>query len=94
MEVMENLVLKYKMEQDHRNGDKLSGEIEQIEIEWSDTQSQAQQVMDTLSNLRAYEEFLEAISHQEELSTEQTEPHQTPLPVTRNSDKECQHRHL
>jgi len=54
MEVMENLVSKYKMEKDQRNEDKLSGEIERIEIEYSDAQNRAQQVIDTLSNPRTY----------------------------------------
>ena len=54
MEIMENLVSKYKMERDQRYEDKLSGEIEQIEIEYSDAQIRAQQVIDTLSNPRTY----------------------------------------
>jgi len=34
MRVMENLAVRYKMEKDNRTEEKLSGEIEQIEIEY------------------------------------------------------------
>ena len=68
------------MEKDQRNEDKLSGEIEQIEIEYSDVQNQAQQVIDILSNPRTYDKILKT------LSTEQTELHCTPPSATRESE--------
>jgi len=88
MEVMENLASKYKIEKDHKNEDKLSGEIEQIELEYSDAQNRAQNVMDILSNPRVYDKFLRVISHREEVPTERIESHQTPPPVLRDSDRE------
>ena len=70
------------MEKDQRNEDKLSGEIEQIEIEYRDVQNQAQQVIDILSNPRTYDKILKT------LSTEQTELHCTPhQPQERVSDR-------
>jgi len=80
MTVMENLAVRYKMERHDKNEEKLSGEIE---IEYSDVQNRAQQVIDSLSNSTFYDKFLNALSHS---TNEQTEPHQNFPPVTRNRD--------
>ena len=79
MEMMENLGTRYKIEKDHRNAKKLSGEIEQIEIKYSEAQNRAQQVIDTLSNSRVYNKFLHVLLNRKgEVLSEQTESHQTP----------------
>jgi len=63
MRVMEKLAIRYKMERDNKNEEKLSGETGLIEIEHSDAQNRAQQVIDMLSNSRSYNKFLKALLH-------------------------------
>jgi len=49
--VMENLAVRYKMERYNKNEEKLSGEIGQIEIEYSDVQNRAHRYIKQLQIL-------------------------------------------
>ena len=59
LEVTDRLSAKYRLEKDIKSNDKLSSEIEQIEIEFTDVQNRAQRVRDELRNREVYSKFVE-----------------------------------
>ncbi|XP_065895432.1 uncharacterized protein [Dysidea avara] len=66
MNVMERLYDRYKLDKDSKSADKLSDEIEKIEIEYSNAQNRAQEVLDSLSTPRRYDKFLNRLQQQKE----------------------------
>ena len=54
LEVTDRLSAKYRWEKDIKSNDKLSSEIEKIEIEFTDAQNRAQRVRDELRNREVY----------------------------------------
>ena len=62
LELMLRLSTKYKLERDIKSNEKLSLEIEQIEIEFTDAQNRAQRVRDELSNRKVYSKFVEQLN--------------------------------
>ena len=65
LEVTERLSAKYKLKKDIKSNDKLSSEIEQIEIEFSDAQNRAQRVRDELRNREVYSKFVEQLNKEQ-----------------------------
>ena len=62
LEVTGRLSAKYKLEKDSKSNDKLSSEIEQIEIEFTDAQNCAQRIRDELRNREVYCKFVEQLN--------------------------------
>lgn len=62
MDIMNRLFTRYKMDKDNKSAEKLGGEIEQMEIEYSDAQNRAQEAIDLP---RGYEKFLKKIQSKE-----------------------------
>ena len=62
LELMLRLSTKYKLERDIKSNEKLSLEIEQIKIEFTDAQNRAQRVRDELSNRKVYSKFVEQLN--------------------------------
>ena len=62
MDSILRLLTKYKLERDIKSNEKLSLEIEQIEIEFTDAQNRAQRVRDELSNRKVYGKFVEELN--------------------------------
>ena len=58
IKVMERLYDRFKIDKVRKSADRLSDEIEQIEIEYSSGQNRAQEVLDSLSTPRRYDKFL------------------------------------
>ena len=54
LQVTDKLSAKYRWEKDIKSNDKLSSEIEKIEIEFTDAQNCAQRVRDELRNREVY----------------------------------------
>ena len=54
LEVTDRLSAKYRWEKDIKSNDKLSSEIEKIEIEFIDAQNRAQRFRDELRNREVY----------------------------------------
>ena len=62
LEPMLRLSTKYQLERDIKSNEKLSLEIERIEIEFTDAQNRAQGVRDELSNRKVYSKFVEQLN--------------------------------
>ena len=62
LEVTDRLSVKYKLEKDSKSNDKLSSEIEQIEIEFTDVENHAQRIHNKLRNREVYSKFIEQLS--------------------------------
>ena len=65
LEVTGRLSAKYKLEKDSKSNDKLSSEIEQIEIEFTDAQNRAQRIRDELRNREVYCKFVEQLNKEQ-----------------------------
>ena len=65
LEVTGRLSAKYKLEKDSKSNDKLSSEIEQIEIEFTDAQNRAQRIRDELRNREMYCKFIEQLNKEQ-----------------------------
>ena len=65
LEVTDRLSAKYRLEKDIKSNDKLSSEIEQIEIEFTDAQNRAQRVHDELRNREVYSKFVEHLNKEQ-----------------------------
>ena len=63
MYAMTRLLNKYIAEKDHKSSEKLSLEIEKIEIEYSDAQNRAQQVYDEVSRAASYDKFVRKLDY-------------------------------
>ena len=61
MEAMARLLNKYIAEKDYKSSDKISQEIEKIEIEYSDAQNRAQQSFDEASRSERYNKFVKKL---------------------------------
>ena len=57
---------RYKIDGDRKNADKLSEEMEQIEIEYSIAQNRAQEVLYSLSTPWKYDKFLNRLQQQKD----------------------------
>ena len=66
MEAMARLLNKYIAEKDYKSSDKISQEIEKIEIEYSDAQNRAQQSFDEASRSENYNKFVKKLEQTEE----------------------------
>ena len=66
MEAMARLLNKYIAEKDYKSSDKISQEIEKIEIEYSDAQNWAQQSFDEASRSESYNKFVKKLEQNEE----------------------------
>ena len=65
LEVTGRLSAKYKLEKDCKSNDKLSSEIEQIEIEFTDVHNRAQRICDELRNREVYSKFVEQLNKEQ-----------------------------
>ena len=65
LKLMLRLSTKYKLEQDIKNNEKLSLEIEQIKIEFTDAQNRTQRVRDELSNRKVYSKFVKQLNRRQ-----------------------------
>ena len=65
LEVTGRLSAKYKLEKDSKSNDKLSSEIEQIEVEFTDSQNRAQRIRDELRNREVYCKFVEQLNKEQ-----------------------------
>ena len=66
MEAMARLLNKYIAEKDYKSSEKISQEIEKIEIEYSDAQNRAQQSFDEASRSESYNKFVKKLEKTEE----------------------------
>ena len=64
-EVTGRLSAKYKLEKYSKSNDKLSSEIEQIEIEFTDAQNRAQRIHDELRKREMYSKFVEQLNKEQ-----------------------------
>ena len=55
----DRLSAKYKLEKDTKSNEKLSSEVEQIKIEFTDAQNRAQKVRDELRSREVYSKFID-----------------------------------
>jgi len=92
MEAMARLFTKYKMEKDSKSNEKLSSEIEQIEVEFTDAQNCAQKVYDELRDRVVYSKFVEALNRQQPLSVDKSVvnslPMQSDLKLSENAEEQ------
>ena len=65
LEVTNRLSAKYKDEKDIKSNDKLSLEIEQIKIEFTDAQNSTQKVHDELRSTEVYSKFVERLNKEQ-----------------------------
>ena len=65
LEVTNRLSAKYKVEKDIKSNERLSSEIEQIEIEFTDAQNRAQKVRDELRSREVYSKFVEQLNKEQ-----------------------------
>ena len=65
LEVTDRLSAKYRLEKDIKSNDKLSSEIEKIEIEFTDAQNRVQRVCDELRNREVYSKFVEHLNKEQ-----------------------------
>jgi len=79
MEAMARLSTKYKIEKDSKNNEKLSSEIEQIEVEFTDAQNHVQKVCDELRDRVVYSKFVEALNRQQPLSVDKSVMNSLPI---------------
>ena len=65
LEVTDRSSAKYKLEKDNKSNDKLSSEIEQIKIEFTDVQNCAQRIRDELRNREVYSKFVKQLTKEQ-----------------------------
>jgi len=79
MEAMVRLSTKYKMEKDSKSNEKLSSEIEQIEVEFTNAQNHAQKFCDELRDRVVYSKFVEVLNRQQPLSVDKSVMNSLPI---------------
>ena len=65
LEVTDRLSAKYRLEKDIKSNDKLSSEIEQIKIEFTDAQNCVQRFRDELRNREVYSKCVEHLNKEQ-----------------------------
>ena len=64
-DVTDRLSAKYKLEKDTKSNEKLSSEVEQIEIEFTDAQNRVQKVRDELRSREVYSKFIDHLNKEQ-----------------------------
>ena len=70
MDIMARLLDKYMALKDNKISEKLSQEIDNIEIEYSDVQNRAQEVYDEIRGVVTYDKFVRKLSQKPQTSDE------------------------
>ena len=70
MDIMARLLDRYMALKDNKNSEKLSQEIDNIEIEYSDAQNRAQKVYDEIREAVTYDKFVRKLSQMPQTSDE------------------------